>query len=60
MKSPIIVDLRNLFDPSEVSRAGVGYVSIGRPVRHYLDDVVKAMTGVRAEGELEGTRSAAA
>ncbi|HYC73357.1 UDP-glucose/GDP-mannose dehydrogenase family protein [Brevundimonas sp.] len=28
---PLLIDMRNLFDPDEVSRAGFDYVSIGRP-----------------------------
>ena len=30
MKNPQIVDLRNVFDPAEVSKAGLNYASIGR------------------------------
>jgi len=30
MRRPLIVDLRNIFDPTEVARAGFGYASIGR------------------------------
>ncbi len=31
MRTPLIVDLRNVFDPAEVARAGFAYASIGRP-----------------------------
>jgi UDPglucose 6-dehydrogenase len=31
MRHPLIVDLRNIFDPAQVARAGFGYTSIGRP-----------------------------
>jgi UDPglucose 6-dehydrogenase len=31
MRRPLIVDLRNVFDPERVTRAGFGYVGIGRP-----------------------------
>ena len=31
MRSPCIVDLRNIFDPAEVARAGFAYNSVGRP-----------------------------
>jgi len=31
MRVPLLVDLRNIFDPTEVSRAGFAYHSIGRP-----------------------------
>ena len=32
MKTPLIVDLRNIYRPAEVAAAGFRYVSIGRPV----------------------------
>ncbi len=31
MRSPCIVDLRNIFDPAEVARVGFAYNSVGRP-----------------------------
>ena len=31
MKTPLIVDLRNIYRPAEVAAAGFRYVSIGRP-----------------------------
>ena len=31
LKSPIVVDLRNVWDPAEMREAGITYVSIGRP-----------------------------
>lgn len=31
MKTPTIVDLRNIYSPREVASAGINYVSIGRP-----------------------------
>ena len=31
MRTPIIIDLRNIFDPADVARAGFAYTSIGRP-----------------------------
>ena len=31
LKTPLIVDLRNIYDPAEVAAAGFRYVSIGRP-----------------------------
>jgi UDPglucose 6-dehydrogenase len=31
MKSPILVDLRNLYDAKEVREAGFKYVCVGRP-----------------------------
>ena len=30
-EAPLLIDLRNLFDPAAVTRAGLDYVSIGRP-----------------------------
>ena len=33
LKTPLIVDLRNIYDPSRVAAAGLRYVSIGRPER---------------------------
>ncbi len=30
MRQPLIVDLRNIFDPAQVARAGFGYTGIGR------------------------------
>jgi UDPglucose 6-dehydrogenase len=31
VEAPLLIDLRNLFDPATVIRAGLDYVSIGRP-----------------------------
>jgi UDPglucose 6-dehydrogenase len=31
LRRPLIVDLRNLYDPREVAEAGLRYVSVGRP-----------------------------
>jgi UDPglucose 6-dehydrogenase len=31
MKAPVLVDLRNVYDPEEVRKAGFAYSSIGRP-----------------------------
>jgi UDPglucose 6-dehydrogenase len=31
MKSPVMVDLRNIYRPDEMAEAGVDYHSIGRP-----------------------------
>jgi hypothetical protein len=31
MRVPLLIDLRNIFDPSQVAAAGFGYASIGRP-----------------------------
>lgn len=32
MRQPLIVDLRNIFDPAQVAKAGFGYASVGRPL----------------------------
>jgi UDPglucose 6-dehydrogenase len=32
LKSPILVDLRNIYKPQEMLAAGIRYVSVGRPV----------------------------
>ncbi|MEK0085809.1 UDP-glucose dehydrogenase family protein [Benzoatithermus flavus] len=32
MRQPLIVDLRNIFDPAQVAKAGFAYTSVGRPV----------------------------
>jgi UDPglucose 6-dehydrogenase len=31
LRTPLLVDLRNLYEPSRVAAAGLRYVSIGRP-----------------------------
>jgi UDPglucose 6-dehydrogenase len=31
MKSPVLVDLRNIYRPEEVRRLGFTYLSVGRP-----------------------------
>ena len=31
LKQPLIVDLRNIYDPKRVAAAGFRYVSVGRP-----------------------------
>jgi UDPglucose 6-dehydrogenase len=31
MKAPVLVDLRNVYDPAEVRAKGFAYASVGRP-----------------------------
>jgi UDPglucose 6-dehydrogenase len=31
MRRPLIIDLRNIFDPAQVAKAGFAYTSVGRP-----------------------------
>lgn len=31
LKAPVVVDLRNIYDPAEMHEAGIAYTSIGRP-----------------------------
>ena len=33
MRSPLLLDLRNVYDPARVAAAGFTHVSVGRPVR---------------------------
>ena len=33
MKTPAMVDLRNVYPPEDLARSGFSYVSIGRPSR---------------------------
>ncbi len=33
MKAPVMIDLRNIYDPQEMAAAGFDYASIGRPLR---------------------------
>jgi UDPglucose 6-dehydrogenase len=32
MKSPILIDLRNIYKPADVARSGFSYSSVGRPM----------------------------
>lgn len=31
LKTPVVVDLRNVYDPQHMAEAGLDYTSIGRP-----------------------------
>ena len=31
LKTPLMIDLRNIYEPSEVAGAGIRYASVGRP-----------------------------
>ena len=39
MKTPLLVDLRNIYRKDEVSGHGFGYVGVGRPTEDYLSPV---------------------
>ncbi len=47
MNTPVIVDLRNIYEPADMAAAGVTYTCIGRPFRHpsVVDVKAKAVTG---------------
>jgi UDPglucose 6-dehydrogenase len=32
MKAPVMVDLRNIYNPAEMIAAGFRYTSVGRPI----------------------------
>ena len=32
MRRPVLIDLRNIFDPAQVAAAGFSYTSVGRPM----------------------------
>ncbi len=34
MKTPVMIDLRNIYDPKQIMAMGFQYVSVGRPVLH--------------------------
>jgi hypothetical protein len=51
MRSPTIVDLRNIYRPDEVAELGFRYASLGRPQR---------AGGEIAEADFDGAREAAA
>ena len=34
VKTPLIIDLRNLYEPEKMAEAGFHYISIGRPDGH--------------------------
>ena len=31
LAEPLVIDLRNIYQPAEMAAAGLGYISIGRP-----------------------------
>ncbi len=39
MKTPLLVDLRNIYRKDEVKGHGFGYVGVGRPTEDYLSPV---------------------
>jgi UDPglucose 6-dehydrogenase len=48
LKTPLVIDLRNIYQPHEMVEAGLGYVSIGRRARQARQE--KARAGLRAIG----------
>ena len=46
VETPLLIDMRNLFDPLEVTRAGFDYVSIGRPAAAARAEPRAARSGV--------------
>jgi UDPglucose 6-dehydrogenase len=49
MRQPCIIDLRNIFDPQQVARAGFSYVSIGRPTVEAAETAVSVAHREAAE-----------
>ncbi len=43
LKEPLVVDLRNIYDPAEMTAAGLAYVSIGRPPRARSRPALRAL-----------------
>jgi len=39
LASPLVIDLRNIYQPHEVAAAGLSYVSIGRPAHRARPDL---------------------
>ncbi len=48
MKSPVLVDLRNIYDPEEMEAAGFYYSCIGRPTRQLAPKVAEIKKAERA------------
>jgi UDPglucose 6-dehydrogenase len=38
LRAPVVVDLRNIYNPREMKAAGFRYLSIGRPPAAYEDE----------------------
>jgi UDPglucose 6-dehydrogenase len=38
LKAPVVVDLRNVYNPREMAAAGFRYSSIGRPISAYAEE----------------------
>ena len=38
LKAPVVVDLRNVYNPREMAAAGFRYSSIGRPPAAYAEE----------------------
>ena len=45
MASPVIVDLRNIYDPTDMANAGIHYTCVGRPFLSPVASETKAVAG---------------
>jgi len=46
LKTPVMVDLRNIYNPEDMDMAGFEYYSIGRPARTAADGLLNVLTHV--------------
>lgn len=53
MKSPAMVDLRNVYKPEEMSSAGFHYASIGRPTSGGKSQIRLVQDAATARGPAE-------
>ncbi|MGD9650156.1 MAG: UDP binding domain-containing protein, partial [Dongiaceae bacterium] len=45
LKAPLVIDLRNIYEPDEVAGQGFTYISVGRPIARPLKAAVKLVKG---------------